>query len=85
MEALAFIKLINISVLMFYILLLIPLIRFMGMVIILWSILKVNPNAILELMKERKYETIVLFADTISLNFYLKNGFIEFKKKSKML
>jgi hypothetical protein len=57
----------------------------MGMVIILWSILKVNPNAILELMKERKYETIVLFADTISLNFYLKNGFIEFKKKSKML
>jgi hypothetical protein len=36
-------------------------------------------------MKNRNHEKIVLFADTVSLNFYLKNGFIEWKKKNKIL
>ena len=36
-------------------------------------------------MKVRGHETIATQADTISLNFYYKNGFIELKKKSRKI
>lgn len=36
-------------------------------------------------MRQKGFTTLVAQADTISLNFYYKNGFIEFEKKSKKL
>lgn len=36
-------------------------------------------------MRERGHKTLATQADTISLNFYNKNGFIEFPKKSSKL
>lgn len=36
-------------------------------------------------MRKRGHKTIATQADTISLNFYYKNGFIEFQKKSNKL
>lgn len=36
-------------------------------------------------MRDREFDVIVAHADTISLNFYYKNGFIQFQKKNKKL
>lgn len=36
-------------------------------------------------MRRQKFKTIATQADTISVNFYVKNGFVEFPKKSKKI
>lgn len=38
-----------------------------------------------QLMRDKNYETIATQADTISLNFYYKNGFVEFQKKKRKI
>lgn len=36
-------------------------------------------------MNAKNYETIATQADIISLNFYYKNGFIDFERKNKTI